>query len=193
MSVFVCVFVCVYVFESFWLDCLLLLFSIVAAVMWEYFGNPPHLPHTLSCGDAVAPGWVKHSLMEGRSCLGTGQTSPPTSSESQQHVTLSLCRYCCHTLVQGAISSLTGRTFSFFFLDGELNSREAINSTRVLDFSGCLLHSSAPLSRVWKYSNSLKWYYREQWICYPHRFLPFHNFISVTSGLGDKNRIFSLQ
>lgn len=68
-----CLCVCVCVLECFQLDCLLLLFATDVAVTWGYFGNPQHLPHPLSLGDAGCSG-LGQTLPDGRAkLLGMGQ------------------------------------------------------------------------------------------------------------------------
>lgn len=101
--------VCVRVLKCFRLDCLLLLFSAVATVMWGYFGNPPHLPHPFSCGDAGCPR-LGQTLPDGRVKLPrTGQTVRRIARHSQKGSGMSHLRSLlpCNTLMLGAISSMT--------------------------------------------------------------------------------------
>ena len=118
MSVF---FVCV--LERFWPGCLLLLFSAVAAVMWGYFGNTPHLPPSvflwwrrLPGAGSNSPWWKGEAAGDRTGC----EASPQTSYEGQWHATLTLSPVSVVTPWRWAQQPVW---------HGEHNSREAIIST----------------------------------------------------------------
>lgn len=114
----------------------------------DYFGNPPHLPHPFSCGDAGCPG-LGQTLLDG--C-----ESPPTSSEGHWSHLLSLPLQLSHT----------GAGHHEQYDMGNVTPREAINSTWVLRLAvtlQCTAELSMPKQWLFKmelYGTTCFWSHR---------------------------------